>query len=148
MPVSACWLCGETSGSGYWTRKHRLNMSARPRLQQLRHERQTPRRCGQEFNLCVSHPTRLPPMSRGSDHILIPFPVSSTLVSGWMKITDIAGMRSWAASQRNCIFLPLKRLKGAKEGCLRRAAALQHPTGIPSRLSKAWRISQIKGCSV
>lgn len=54
----------------------------------------------------------------------------------------------WAALQRNSIFLPLKRLKGAKEGCLGRVAALQHPTGIPSRVSKAWNISEIKGCSV
>lgn len=33
--------------------------------------------------------------------------------------------------------LPLKRLTGAKQGRLQRAAALQHPAGIPSRLSKA-----------
>lgn len=54
-----------------------------------------------------------------SDHILIPFPVSSTLVSGSIKITDITTIQSWATMQRNSIiFLLLKRLKGVEEGCL------------------------------
>lgn len=45
-----------------------------------------------------------PPVRRedwGFDHILIPFPVCSTLVSGFIKITDITGIWSWAASHRN-----------------------------------------------
>lgn len=121
------------------------------------------RRCGREGkgrqhkdpdknSTCMSPDWRdNPPVSwegRVSDHILIPFPVPSTLVSGSIKITAITGTQSCAAMQRNSIFLPLKRLKGAEESCLRRSAALQHPTGILPSLSKAWRISQIKGCSV
>lgn len=101
--------------------------------------------------MCPPPDTVTPPksrMGRGSDHILVTFPVSSTLVSGCIKITDITGIWSCAALRRNSIFLPPKRLKGAKESCLWRAAALQHPTGIPSRLSKAWRITQFKGRSV
>lgn len=58
VPVTACWLYSETSGSGYWSRKHKLNMSARVCLQQLKHGRQ---RSGQKLNLCASLLKGLPP---------------------------------------------------------------------------------------
>lgn len=135
-------------------------MSASTHRLLLRCWRRTPQRSRdlqRDFQpACLPPPSWLPPNEqwegrgggRGSDHILIPFPVSSTLVPDFIKITDITRIWSLAAKQRNSIFLSLKRLKGAKASRLRRAAALQHPTGIPSRLSKAWRISQIKGSSV
>lgn len=112
VPVTACWLYSETSGSGYWSRKHKLNMSARVCLQQLKHGRQ---RSGQKLNLCASPPPNEQRLWTHHDTISC-FQHFGVLI--YQKKTDITGIQSWTALQRNSIFLPLKRLKGAKEGCL------------------------------